>query len=64
MPESGLSFLLAFFAGTFLYLGASHLLPEAHHHEAHHGRAGRGVALATLIGFAFVVLIGELFGHA
>ena len=30
LPESYLAFLLAFFAGGFLYLGASDLLPEAH----------------------------------
>lgn len=30
--ESGLALLLAFFAGEFLYIGASHLLPETHKH--------------------------------
>jgi ZIP family zinc transporter len=64
VPEPTLGVLLAFFSGTFLYLGASHLLPEAHHHEAHGGRDGRSVALSTLVGFAFVVLIGELVGRA
>ena len=30
LPEKALIFLLSFFAGGFLYLGASDLLPEAH----------------------------------
>jgi zinc transporter ZupT len=30
LPEEALVFLLSFFAGGFLYLGASDLLPEAH----------------------------------
>ena len=60
VPEATLGLLLAFFAGTFLYLGASHLLPEAHHH----GRPGRSVALATLVGFLFVMLVGAVLGGA
>lgn len=31
VPESGLSIVLALFAGFFLYIGASDLLPESHH---------------------------------
>ena len=31
VPESGLSVILALFAGFFLYIGASDLLPESHH---------------------------------
>jgi zinc transporter ZupT len=31
VPESGLSLILATFAGFFLYIGASDLLPESHH---------------------------------
>lgn len=56
-PPLILMLLLAFFAGTFLYLGASHLLPEAHRAEP-----GPIVALATLAGFAFVMLVGQLLG--
>jgi ZIP family zinc transporter len=31
VPESTLSIILAVFAGFFLYIGASDLLPESHH---------------------------------
>lgn len=31
VPESSLSLILALFAGFFLYIGASDLLPESHH---------------------------------
>lgn len=31
LPESSLSVILAIFAGFFLYIGASDLLPESHH---------------------------------
>ena len=31
MPPIGFSFILSLFAGFFLYLGASDLLPESHH---------------------------------
>ena len=31
VPESALSLVLATFAGFFLYVGASDLLPESHH---------------------------------
>jgi zinc transporter ZupT len=33
LPEQVLIFLLSFFAGGFLYLGAGDLLPEAHEHN-------------------------------
>lgn len=59
VPATGLVLLLAFFAGTFLYLGASHLLPEAHHADP-----GPTIALATLGGFGFVVAVGAVFGAA
>lgn len=31
LPEKSLAIILAFFAGFFLYIGASDLLPESHH---------------------------------
>ena len=31
VPEQGLSIILALFAGFFLYIGASDLIPESHH---------------------------------
>lgn len=34
LPEAGLAWILAFFVGVFLYIGASDLLPEAHEHTS------------------------------
>ncbi len=45
LSPAGLAALLAFFAGTFLFLGASHLLPKAHEADP-----APGVAVATLVG--------------
>ena len=33
LPESALGFILALFSGSFLYIGASDLLPESHHNH-------------------------------
>jgi ZIP family zinc transporter len=52
-----LALLLGWFAGIFLYLGASSLLPAAH--EASRARS---LLAATLAGAAFIVL-GHLLGH-
>ncbi|MGC2443773.1 ZIP family metal transporter [Candidatus Binatus sp.] len=46
-----LPFLLAFFAGSFLYIGASDLLPEAQEHDS------PVVGIATLIGMLAIYLI-------
>ena len=51
MPPSLLALTLGWFAGVFLYLGASSLLPAAH--EAGHSR---WLPLATLAGVAFIYL--------
>lgn len=48
-----LPWLLAFFAGSFLYIGASDLLPEAREHDS------PLVAVATVIGMA-VMLVASL----
>jgi len=47
--------LLGFFAGSFLFIGAAHLLPEAE-------REARGVQLyvAVIAGFAFVLLVSHV----
>ena len=45
ISETGLGYLLAVYAGFFLFMGATDLLPEAHEHPS-----GRRVAL-TVIGF-------------
>jgi ZIP family zinc transporter len=47
LPPSGLAPILAVFAGFFLYIGASDLLPESHH--AHPRLL---TTIATLLGAA------------
>jgi zinc transporter ZupT len=49
VPRPVLADMLGFFAGTFLFVGAAHLLPEA----AHEGRKGP-LALAVVAGIAFI----------
>ena len=48
VPDATLGYLLAFYAGFFLFMGATDLLPEAHEH-ASWGRVG-----LTLLGFAAI----------
>jgi ZIP family zinc transporter len=50
LPGEILAYLLGFFAGTFLFVGAAHLLPEAAHE-------GRKVPLAAAV-VAGIVFIG------
>ena len=52
-----LAYLLAFFAGGFLYLGASDLLPEAH--EETSPRMAFGI---SLIGFLVVFIAARFIG--
>ena len=53
IPDQVLGWLLAWFAGVFVAIGATHLLPEAQHH-----RPGDGPRLVALSAFgAAVVLI-------
>jgi zinc transporter ZupT len=54
-PET-LGPVLAVFAGTFLYLGASDLIPESHHH---HPRAA--TTMMTLIGAGVIFIAIRLF---
>ena len=49
VPRADLALLLGFFAGTFLFVGAAHLLPEA----AREGRKGP-LAISVLCGVAFI----------
>jgi ZIP family zinc transporter len=49
VPQDAIGLLLAVFAGTFLYLSASDLIPESHHQ---HPRAL--TALMTLAGAALI----------
>jgi ZIP family zinc transporter len=55
--ESQLALLLALFAGFFLYIGASDLLPESHH--AH---PVRWTTVATIVGIATLYLVIHLAG--
>lgn len=50
-----LPFILAFYAGFFLYLGASDLLPEAHHRHSSYF-----TIIATVSGFIVVYLLSGL----
>ncbi len=59
VPESALSLLLATFAGFFLYIGASDLLPESHHS---HPKALTTVL--TLIGALVLYLAITIAHHA
>jgi zinc transporter ZupT len=54
IPESVLPWLLAFFAGCFLYIGASDLLPEAREHHS------PLVAFATAGGMLFILVLIRL----
>ncbi len=49
VPRAVLAHLLAFFAGTFLFVGGAHLLPEAARE-----RRGAWPAASFVIGFAFI----------
>lgn len=58
VSESTLGHLLALYAGIFLYIGASDLLPEAHNHNPSRLRV-----LVTLGGFAAIFVITQIAGH-
>jgi ZIP family zinc transporter len=51
-PQWVLAYLLPFFAGGFLYLGASDLLPEAHEHNP-----PLVSLLSTLAGFLLIFVV-------
>ena len=57
ISESSLGLLLAMFAGFFLYIGASDLLPESHHVHPK-----RWTTVATVLGMATMYLIIKLAG--
>ena len=57
IPENYLILFLPFFAGGFLYLGSSDLLPQAHEKDA------PLVSIAfTLLGFLLIFVITRLLG--
>lgn len=49
IPTYAIGFMLAFFAGEFLYLGAADLLPEAHREKT-----SAKLVLATVLGIALI----------
>lgn len=53
-PQGLLPWILAFFCGFFLYIGASDLLPEAREHDS------PLVGIATVLGMALVLLATRL----
>lgn len=53
--ESSLSVILPFIAGIFLYLGASELLPESHHHHK-----TVWTTIATLFGIVLIYAIVQI----
>ncbi len=53
LPPGGLGLAVALFAGFFLYIGASELLPESHHR---HPRAWTTVATVLGVGMIWVVV--------
>ena len=57
VPQSALAVIIAAFAGFFLYIGASELLPDSHHR---HPRAW--TTIATLIGAGLIYAVVTLSG--
>lgn len=51
IPESFLAYLLAFFVGEFLYIGAATLLPETKEHHS------KKIALAMLLGILLIIAL-------
>ncbi len=58
IPEYFLAYLLAFFVGEFLYIGAATLLPETQHHPS------KKMILAIGLGIVVVVVLSFFIGHA
>jgi ZIP family zinc transporter len=56
-PKPLLAPALGIFSGFFLYLGAAHLLPEAHRKGS-----GVGVVASTIAGFALLFLVSRAVG--
>jgi len=57
IPDADIGPVLAVFAGSFLYLGASDLIPESHHQ---HPRAA--TTIMTLLGAAVIFLAVRVWG--
>jgi zinc transporter ZupT len=57
LSENATGVILGLAAGSFLYVAACDLLPEAHA-----GDEGWSVTTSTILGYAFVLLISFVFG--
>lgn len=57
LPPLELAIILSVFAGTFLYIGSSDLLPEAHH-----GHSSALTMLLTILGALFIYSIVQILG--
>lgn len=57
LPESALGIVLALFAGFFLYIGASDLLPESHH-----SHPTKWTTIMTILGVAVLFVAIKLAG--
>lgn len=57
LPESVLPWILAFFCGFFLYIGASDLLPEAREHDS------PMVGVATAAGMLLIFIVTRFLPH-
>lgn len=55
VPEAQLGLILALFTGSFLYIGASDLIPESHHHHPTFQ-----TTLMTVLGIAILYLVIRL----
>jgi zinc transporter, ZIP family len=61
VSDQTLGYFLALYAGFFLYMGATDLLPTAHAHE-HDGQGSWGRVALTVAGFAAIYAV-TLLGH-
>jgi ZIP family zinc transporter len=61
VSDQTLGYLLALYAGFFLYMGATDLLPEAHAH--HHGHGSWGRVALTVAGFVAIYGVTLIGGH-
>lgn len=57
IPETRLGVLLALFAGSFLYIGASDLIPESHHAHPKHW-----TTIMTIVGIVTLYIIIKIAG--
>jgi ZIP family zinc transporter len=63
VSDQTLGYLLAVYAGFFLYMGATDLLPEAHAHEHNHGRGSWNRVALTIAGFLAIYGVTLIGGH-